>query len=70
MTNWLPWRAYKGLIENKFSGYSAQEIYKFIIESNYEITSKDGTTYNVSLQKLEETLGVPYIRSSAKTIEW
>ena len=70
MGKWLPYGSYESLVTNKFAGHTAQEIYANIIKSDYIITSKDGTTYRISLSKLEETLGEPYLRTVHKSIEW
>ncbi len=70
MDKWLPFDSYESLVTNKFAGHTAQEIYAIIINSNYVITAKDGTQYRISMAKLEETLGEPYIRKTHKPIEW
>lgn len=70
MDKWLPYSSYESLVTNKFAGHTAQEIYAQVIKSDYLMQSKDGTTYRISLSKLEETLGEPYLRTVHKTIEW
>ena len=70
MDKWLPYGSYESLVTNKFAGHTAQEIYAIIIKSDYVITAKDGTTYRISLSRLEETLGEPYLRTTHKSIEW
>ena len=70
MDKWLPYGSYESLVTNKFAGLTAQEIYAEVIKSDYLITSKDGTSYRISLSKLEETLGEPYLRTVHKAIEW
>jgi hypothetical protein len=70
MDKWLPYSSYESLVTNKFAGHTAQEIYAEVIKSDYLITAKDGTSYRISLSKLEETLGEPYLRTVHKAIEW
>ena len=70
MDKWLPYGSYESLVTNKFAGHTAQEIYANIIKSDYVITDKGGTSYRISLAKLEEVLGEPYLRMTHKAIEW
>jgi hypothetical protein len=70
MDKWLPYSSYESLVTNKFAGHTAQEIYAQVIKSDYLMQSKDGTTYRISLARLEETLGEPYLRTVHKAIEW
>lgn len=70
MDKWLPYNSYESLVTNKFAGHTAQEIYANIIKSDYIVTAKDGTQYRISLAKLEETLGEPYLRTTSKPVEW
>ena len=69
MDKWLPYSSYESLVQTKFAGLTAQEIYQQVIKSDYIVKAKDGTSYRISLAKLEETLGEPYSRIH-KVIEW
>jgi len=70
MDRWLPYSSYESLVTNKFKGHTAQEIYAEVIRLDYLITAKDGTSFRISLAKLEEVLGEPYLRMTHKAIEW